>query len=104
MEVWQLFDVPPNVYNALQDSTISSFLKFIAHRYRSAPVKTGKHSVRVPEYEKCVQCGSAMTVRRKVGSDFEKFVRVLWECASCNQRQWRQYGGGIERERRSRWH
>jgi hypothetical protein len=31
-QVWQLFDVLPDIYNALQDSTISSFLKFIALR------------------------------------------------------------------------
>jgi hypothetical protein len=42
----------PEVYNALQDSTISSFLKFMAHRYRSAPVKTGKNAVRVPKLPK----------------------------------------------------
>src|SRR5262245_38616061 len=52
-QVWQLFEVQPDIYAALRDSTISSFLKFIAHRYRSAPVKTGMSSVMVPESEKC---------------------------------------------------
>src|SRR4026207_1109368 len=28
-QVWQLFDVPPTIYDELRDTTISSFLKFI---------------------------------------------------------------------------
>src|SRR5215510_1746688 len=94
----------PDVYSALQNSTISSFLKFMAQRYKSAPVKTGKNAVRVPQSEKCTKCGKAMSQRHKVGSDFEKYVRVLWDCADCDVKEWRKYGGGIERERRSRWH
>jgi hypothetical protein len=37
----------PDIYNALQDSTISSFLNFIAHSYKSAAVKTGMNAVTV---------------------------------------------------------
>jgi hypothetical protein len=103
-QVWQLFDVPPDIYSALQDSTISSFLKFIAHRYKSAPVRTGMNAIIVPPSEKCVKCGVSMTQKHRVGSDFEKFVRVLWACPSCNASEWRKYGAGIERERRTRWH
>src|SRR5215831_20419956 len=40
-QVWQLFGVPPAIYGELRDTSISSFLKFIAQRYKSAPVKTG---------------------------------------------------------------
>lgn len=98
----QLFDLPPDVFNALQDSTISSFLKFIAHRYKSAPVKTGQAAVRVPESEACPKCKRPMTVRHRTGSDFEKYVRVLWECG-CGASEWKQYGLGLMRERRGRW-
>jgi hypothetical protein len=69
-QTWQFFDVPPDVCNALRDSTISSFLKFIAHRYRSAPVKTGQAAVRVPESEKCAKCEKPMTVRHSNGLGF----------------------------------
>ena len=103
-QVWQLFDVPPDIFNALRDSTISSFLRFIAHRYTSAPVKTGMNAVPVPESEKCIKCGVPMTQKHRTGSDFEKFVRVLWSCPSCGASEWRKYGAGIERERRTRWH
>ena len=103
-QVWQLFDIPSDIYNALHNSTISSFLNFIAHRYKSAPVKTGMSAVRVPESEKCAKCGVSMRQKHRAGSDFEKFVRVLWSCPSCNGSEWRKYGAGIERERRVRRH
>jgi hypothetical protein len=102
-QVWQLFGVPPDIHDVLQESTISSFLNFIAHRYKSAPVKTGMNAVPVPESEKC-RCGVPMRQKHRTGSDFEKFVRVLWSCPSCNASEWRKYGAGIERERRTRWH
>jgi hypothetical protein len=53
---------------------------------------------------KCGKCGGPMRQKHRTGSDFEKFVRVLWSCPSCNASEWRKYGGGIERERRARWH
>lgn len=87
--------VPLNVYHALEDSTITTFIKFMAHRYRSAPVRTGKSAVKVPESEKCPKCAKAMTVPHKVGSDFEKYMRVLWECAGCASMEWRHYGQGF---------
>jgi hypothetical protein len=102
-QVRQVFEVPPDVYHALEDSTITSFLKFMAHRYKSAPVKTGKHAIPVPASEKCPKCEKPMTVRHRVGSDFEKYVRVLWEC-SCGGGEWRQYGLGPLTEKRGRRH
>src|SRR5215813_6046941 len=56
-QVWQFFQVPREIFDALQDSTISSFLKFMARKYRYAPVKAGMRAVIVPDSEKC-NCGS----------------------------------------------
>jgi hypothetical protein len=50
-QVWQLLGVPPAIYQELRESTISSFLKFIAQRYKAAPVKTGVRAIKVPESE-----------------------------------------------------
>ena len=103
-QTWQVFDVPPAVYHALEDSTIASFINFMAQRYRSAPVKSGKNAVQVPAAENCPKCGKAMTVRHRVGSDFEMYVRVLWECVTCTSTEWRHYGQGLHRERKGKWH
>jgi uncharacterized protein with PIN domain len=103
-QVWQLFEVPSGIYAELQSATISAFLKSIAHKFQSAPVKTGLAAVQVPESEKCPECDRPMTVQHRTGSALEKYVRVLWRCSSCDKREWRHYGQGLERERRSRWH
>jgi len=102
-QVWQFFQVPRETFDALQDSTISSFLKFMAHKYSYAPVKTGMRAVIVPDSEKC-NCGNMMLQKHRTGSDFDKYVRVLWSCQSCNASEWKQYGEGLGRERRNRWH
>jgi hypothetical protein len=56
--VWQLH-TPDGTYKELQNSTISSFLKFIAQRYKAPPVKKGimrslcrMHNVPLQSYEK----------------------------------------------------
>lgn len=103
-QVWQLFGVPPAIYGELRDTTISSFLKFIARRYKSAPVKTGLHAIKVPESETCWKCKTVMTVRHRIDSRFDINIRVLWECAGCNHTEWRQYGNGLVREKKGRWH
>src|SRR5262245_20346720 len=77
-QVWQLFDVPVTIYDELRDTTISSFLKFIAHKYRSAPVKIGLNAIRVPAGENCFTCKSPMTIRHQINSRFGKNIRVLW--------------------------
>jgi ribosomal protein S27AE len=92
------------IFDALQDSTISSFLKFMAHKYTYAPVKTGMRAVIVPDSEKCPKCGSPMLQKHRTGSDFDKYVRVLWSCQSCSATEWKQYGEGLGRERRSKSH
>jgi hypothetical protein len=103
-QVWQLFDVPPTIYDELRDTTISSFLKFIAHKYKSAPVKTGLNAIRVPETQKCVTCNANMTIRHRINSRFDENIRVLWECKQCNETSWKDYGSGLMREKKGRWH
>src|SRR5580693_5836556 len=53
-QVWQLFGVPPAIYAELKDTTLYSFLQFIARRYKSAPVKTGLNAIKVPESITCM--------------------------------------------------
>src|SRR5262249_28199097 len=101
---WQLFDVPPGIYAELNNATIYAFLRSIAHRFRSAPVKTGTRAIVVPVSEKCLKCNAAMQERHRAGSDFDKLLRVLWHCASCGASEWKRYGAGLDRERRSNWH
>jgi hypothetical protein len=101
-QVWQLFDVPDGIYAELRESTISSFLKFIAKRYKAAPVKTGAGGICVPETVSCPKCGGAMTRRHQTESGFAAYVRVLWSCAKCDGSEWRTYGLPPERERKSR--
>src|SRR5215471_18836135 len=65
-QVWQLFGVPMGIYEELRSSTISSFLRFIAHRYKTAPVRQGANAAVVPQSMPCANCnGGAMTVRHQ---------------------------------------
>jgi len=100
-QVWQLFGVPSGIYQELRDSTISSFLKFIAQRYKAAPVRT---TPSIPESQKCPNCGEEMAQRHRTGGNTATFVRVLWHCSHCNTSQWQSYGENPGRERRGRWH
>src|SRR5437016_134753 len=59
-QVWQLFGVPPSIYGELRDTTLTSFVKFIAQRYKAAPVKTGLKAIKVPETERCSKCDATM--------------------------------------------
>jgi uncharacterized protein with PIN domain len=103
-QVWQLFEVPDTIYEELRDTTISSFLKFIAHKYRSAPVKTGLNAIRLPGTENCLSCNEKMTIRHRINSRFDANIRVLWECQQCNKTMWKDYGSGLMREKKGRWH
>ena len=100
-QVWQLFAVPGGIYQELCDSTISSFVKFMARRYKAAPVKTTPN---VPETEKCRKCGSPMTQKHRTGGAIATFVRVLWSCSQCNSSEWRSYGETTDSKRRDKWH
>jgi hypothetical protein len=101
-QVWQLFNVPDGIYKELKDSTISSFLRFVARRYAAAPVKQGFHAVVVPETEACLKCRAPMRITKKTGSIFKNFATVFWECPSCKASQTKVYGGNEERGRRSK--
>jgi hypothetical protein len=114
-QVWQLFGVPPGIYKELCDTTISSFLRFIAHRYNARPVRQGRPANErpsvvpkpepptVPETEPCPDCSTAMTKRHST-SDGGSFMRVLWEC-KCGKTLWKGYGRQeSRREARRRMH
>jgi RNase P subunit RPR2 len=102
-QVWQLLGVPRTIYQELRDSTISSFLKFIAQRYKAVPVKTGVRAIKVPETEICSKCNSAMTLKQRV--DSHSFVRIFWHCVKCNLDARKEYGEiETNREPKMRWH
>jgi hypothetical protein len=101
-QVWQLFGVPPDVVHELFHATLSSFLKFLAHRYEAAPVRKPKPAADIPESEPCPQCRTAMMPRTRAGSLDP--IRVLWHCAACDRSEWRTYGTTSVRERKGRWH
>jgi hypothetical protein len=103
-QVWQLFGVPPEIHSELRDTSISSFLMLIAHKYKSSPVKIGINAIRVPDAENCIKCGRAMKLAHRINSPFDVNVRVLWECLGCGRHDWKQYGTGLARERKGRWH
>jgi hypothetical protein len=90
-QVWQLFGVPPSIYGELRDTTLTSFVKFIASRYNAAPVKTGLRAIKVPAFENCSKCGAGMKVRHRINNQFDIIVRILWECSNCNHTEWRRY-------------
>jgi hypothetical protein len=103
-QVWQLVGVPPAIYAEIRDTSISSFLQFMAKRYEWRPVKTGTAAIRVPDAESCPKCGQPMQIRHRVNSEFDGVVRVMWECAPCDHAPWMRYGSGSVRERKGRWH
>jgi hypothetical protein len=93
-QVWQLSQVPPGMTQDIRDTTVWSFIKFIAQRYKAAPVRTGLRAVKVPDAEKCVRCGKNMTVRHRVDNPDDVRIRVLWECSGCQHSEWRKYERG----------
>jgi hypothetical protein len=95
-QVWQLFGIAPDIYKELLNATLSSFLKFLAHRYEAAPVRQKTQSL--PASEPCPQCHRPMTQELRTGG--KEFARVRWACAQCKTSYWRTYG---ERQRKQRW-
>ena len=99
-QVWQLAGIAPAIYDELLHATLSSFLKFLAHRYKVSPVRKTA-AVRVPESEPCPACKGAMTITHQT---MGKPTRVLWHCERCNQSLWLTYSSESVRDRKTRWH
>ena len=96
-QVWQLFGVKPDIYDELLHATLSSFLNFLAHRYKAAPVRTNPAVKETPKSESCPACKRPMTEQHKTSGGT---LRILWKCVPCSQSLWRTYGSESVRERR----
>jgi len=93
-QVWQLFGVKPDIYDELLSATLSSFLKFIAHRYKAAPVRRS-----TAFKQECPSCKRPMTEQHRTTGGA---LRILWKCLPCNQTLWRSYATESVRERGKR--
>jgi hypothetical protein len=96
-QTWQLFGVKPDIYDELLHATLSSFLKLLAHRYKSAPVRQSRDAGATEE--SCPACHRPMTIEHKTSSGT---LRILWHCGRCNQSLWRTYANESVRDRRRR--
>ena len=96
-QVWQLFGVKPDIYDELLHATLSSFLNFLAHRYKAAPVRKATANDRILANEPCPACKRPMTEQHRTSGGI---LRILWKCAPCNQSLWRTYAGESVREKR----
>ena len=96
-QVWQLFGVKPDIYDELLHATLSSFLNFLAHRYKAAPVRVAKPKDEKTEVQRCPACKRPMTEQHRTTGGI---LRVLWKCMPCNQSLWRTYATESVRQRR----
>ena len=106
-QVWQLAEIPPGIYTEIENSTISSFLKFVSRRYKASPVRTGLRAIVVPAAEKCPVCQTEMKESNRTSSEFDNFIRVFWQCGSCKKSKWDTYRGvdvAATREKKVRFH
>lgn len=94
-QVWQLFGVKPEIYDELLHATLSSFLTFLAHRYKAAPVRKTLSGPR--REQSCPACKRPMTEQHRTTGGT---LRILWKCVPCSQSLWRSYGTESVRERR----
>jgi len=92
-QVWQLSPVPPAMAQEIRDTTLWSFIKFIAQRYKASPVRKGARAVHVPVTQECWKCKGTMNVGHRIDDRFEAKVRVLWKCTMCSHHEWKQYEG-----------
>jgi len=97
-QTWQLRGVSADTYATIMDQNISSFLKFVAHRYQTNPVRTSV----LPVTEACPDCIQPMTIRHKTAT--QPPARILWHCHNCNKATWKTYGDVSSRETKQRWH
>jgi ribosomal protein L37AE/L43A len=98
-QVWQLFGVKPEIYDELLHATLSSFLNFLAHRYKAAPVRKIPAAADSLKQE-CPACKRPMTEQHRTTAGT---LRILWKCAPCNQSLWKTYAKESVREKRGRW-
>ena len=98
-QVWQLFGVKPDIYDELLHATLSSFLNFLAHRYKAAPVRKASANTTAVTSEPCPACKRPMTEQHRTTGGT---LRVLWNCAPCHQSLWRTYAHESLREGRKR--
>jgi len=98
-QVWQLFGVRPDIYEELLHATLSSFLNFLAHRYKAAPVRKTRVSKESTDTETCPACKRPMTIQHRTTGGV---LRILWKCEPCNQSLWRSYPTESVRERKER--
>jgi hypothetical protein len=96
-QTWQLSPVPPAMAQEIKDTTLWSFIKFIAQRYKANPVRTPKKTADVPASQECWKCKSTMTISHRINDPFEPKARVLWQCTSCTHHEWKQYEGNTKR-------
>ena len=101
-QVWQLFSVPASIYSEIRDTSLWSFVKFIAQRYKAAPVKTGLKAIKVPTSEKCLECKADMKVRHRIDNQFDVKVRIFWECQVCSRTVWKEYGNIVVRAQKGK--
>jgi hypothetical protein len=88
--------IKPEIYDTLLNQTLSSFLKFVAHRYEAAPVRPSD-----PPSQPCPACNRPMSERHRTTGGT---LRILWHCDRCNQSFWHSYATESVRERKQRWH
>ena len=97
-QVWQLFGVKPEIYDELLHATISSFLNFLAHRYKAAPVRRRGSANADAVPEPCPACKRPMTEQHRTTGGI---LRILWNCAPCHQSLWKTYAKESVREKKT---
>jgi hypothetical protein len=87
-QAWQLFGVKPDIYDELLHATLSSFLNFLAHRYKAAPVRKAQPSAPSTAVMKqdCPACKRPMQEQHRTTGGT---LRILWKCAPCHQSFWK---------------
>jgi hypothetical protein len=95
-QTWQLFGVKPDIYDELLHATLSSFLNFLAHRYKAAPVRRSQPSADVLKQD-CPACKRPMSEQHRTTGGT---LRILWACAPCHQSFWKTYARESVREKR----
>jgi uncharacterized protein with PIN domain len=63
----------------------------MAQRYHAAPVKTGLQAIRIPDTERCKDCGAPMTSVQQVPNAKDVRVKVQWNCSGCHRLIWKEY-------------